>query len=258
MYGLLNEQSSVIQVSIEGAQPANNTDWDLVHGILGSNRLDDDLEKRVSDKLQSGNYIVENVSVSSFKEENEIKTKGIVYLRDTKQGETPHKFFTTRGSIGDNYVQRHDGQINGLADRLKNYYKGNVKTFGPYEINVIGTPVSFKQSFFAIEGSSNQTNQKPIIINGINENDFRQKVKDGTKGISINENNFTIDPDNFKLVLNPGQTKIQGMTFIIDDISEKNLIDRFNNNVLYHNPTAVNKKQGKNKNGFWWMLIMFL
>lgn len=258
MYGLLNEQSS-FQISIEGTQPVDNTDWDLVHGILGSSRLDDDLERRVSDKLKTGNYMVEDVKISSAKQGNEIKTKGVAYLRGVKQGETPHKFFTTRGSIGGSYSQRHDNQINGLVDKLKNYYKGNVIMFGPYEINVVGTGVNFRQSFFAIDGGSSQStqSQQPITITGTTEEDFRQKIKDGTKGVSIDETNIVIDADNFKLILNPGKTKIQGMTFIIDNISEDTLNKRFKDNIKYNNPTAVVEKSGKNKNGYWWNLVIF-
>jgi hypothetical protein len=166
MYGLIKEQSSK-RISIEGKQPVNGTDWDLVHGILGSKRIDDDLEKRVGDVLQTGNFRVSNVFVSSKKSGNEIITTGVVDLVAPSQGQNPHKYFTTRGSIGDNYEQRHDTQVQGLEDRLKSYYKGEVTLFGPYTINVVGTNYKFKQSFFAIEGSglqqqsqSNQTQQQ--------------------------------------------------------------------------------------------------
>ena len=60
MYGLINEQS----VKIQGKQPAQGTDWDLVHGILGSKRLDDDLEYRVGEELKKGNYRVTKVGVT--------------------------------------------------------------------------------------------------------------------------------------------------------------------------------------------------
>ena len=57
-------------VTIEGKQPYIDTDWDLVHGILGSNRLSDDLEDRVSNKLSQlsyGNYNVKHIEISSYK-----------------------------------------------------------------------------------------------------------------------------------------------------------------------------------------------
>jgi len=148
--GLILEQS-VKTVSIRGKQSTNNTDWDLVHGILGSNRLNDDLESRVGSELKNGNYRVTNVTVTSRKVGNEIITDGTVNLTPVSGNELPHSVFTTRGSIGADYESRHDGQVNGLPDRLKSFYKGDVSVFGPYMVNVEGTNVNFKQSFFAVE-----------------------------------------------------------------------------------------------------------
>jgi len=146
----LYEQTSPI--SITGEQPVSNTDWDLVHGILGSKRIDDDLEKRVGDALQKGNYRVKDVKIDSYKQGDKIITTGNVILSNVGPGEKPHKHFTTRGSIGRSYEQEHNTQVSGLSDRLKNYYNGEVTTFGPYIIKVKGTNVIYKQSFFAIEG----------------------------------------------------------------------------------------------------------
>ena len=56
---LLKEQGKE-NVYITGKQPYPETDWDLVHGIFGSNRLSDDLVERVSKKLKSGDYRVFN------------------------------------------------------------------------------------------------------------------------------------------------------------------------------------------------------
>jgi len=184
MYGLINEQTK--DVPITGEQPVNNTDWDLVHGILGSKRIDDDLEKRVGDALQNGNYRVSGVKISSFKQGDKIITTGNVTLTNPTQGQKPHKYFTTRGSIGGSYEQRHDTQVSGLSDRLKNYYKGEVEVFGPFTVQVKGTNVFYKQSFFAIEGggssgtpNTNQaggTKSKTISHNG-NPNTLREELK---------------------------------------------------------------------------------
>ena len=152
----LYEQTTLI--SITGEQPVSNTDWDLVHGILGSKRIDDDLEKRVGDALQKGDYRVKDVKIDSYKQGDKIITTGNVTLSNVGPEEKPHKYFTTRGSIGNSYEQRHDTQVSGLSDRLKNYYKGEVTTFGPYIIKVTGTNVIYKQSFFAIEGTQSGTN----------------------------------------------------------------------------------------------------
>ena len=152
---ILKEQSNE-NVYITGKQPyPNGTDWDLVHGILGSKRLDDDLEERVSQKLKGGDYRVTNVEINSENKGNEIVTNGWVQL--TPDSSNPHKVFSTRGSIGGNHKQRHDQQISGLDGRLSNYakgkgYKGDVNTFGPYTITVKGPngDMSYTQSFFAV------------------------------------------------------------------------------------------------------------
>ena len=151
---LLKEESNE-NVYITGKQPYPNTDWDLVHGILGSKRLQDDLEERVSQKLKSGNYRVFNIEINSTNNENEIVTNGWVGLKPDSNN--PHKVFSTRGSIGGNHKQRHDEQISGLDGRLSNYakgkgYKGDVNTFGPYtvDIDIPNGKMSYTQSFFAV------------------------------------------------------------------------------------------------------------
>ena len=149
---LLNEQSNV-NVFMNGEQPyPNDTDWDLVHGIFGSKRLDDDLEERVSKKLKSGDYRVFNVEINSEIKGDEVVSSGWVGLKP--DSDNPHKVFSTRGSIGGNHEERHNQQISGLDDRLSDYakgkgYKGEVDTFGPYTVSV-NDDVSYTQSFFAV------------------------------------------------------------------------------------------------------------
>ena len=199
---VIKEQSSPI--SITGEQPVSNTDWDLVHGILGSKRIDDDLEKRVGDALQKGNYRVNDVKVDSYKQGDKIITTGNVTLSNVGPGEKPHKFFTTRGSIGGSYEQRHDTQVSGLSDRLKNYYKGEVTTFGPFIVKVKGTNVVYKQSFFAIEGGQSGTANPEQKTSGeyitkefpvqTNPDTLRQMLKDySTKNEISSEPMFSTD-----------------------------------------------------------------
>lgn len=157
------------KISIRGVQPANNTDWDLVHGILGSKRIEDDLEKRVSDELKRGNYRVTSVNIKSYKQGNNIVTDGEVTLQPVGVGQLPHKYFTTRGAINNDYLRRYEENVRGVEGRLMNLYKGNVETFGPYIIPIDGTNVKYKQSFFAIEGTDvnsegNTSNVKPFSI----------------------------------------------------------------------------------------------
>ena len=150
---LLTEQSNE-KVTIHGTQPYPGTDWDLVHGILGSNRLKDDLVERVSQKLKNGDYRVINIEINSNLQGNNIVTNGMVILQPNSSN--PHKVFSTRGSIGlidSNYETRHDEQVNGLSGRLSDYakgkgYEGKTSEFGPFTITVEG--YAYKQSFFAV------------------------------------------------------------------------------------------------------------
>jgi hypothetical protein len=155
---LIVEQSN-ITVSIVGEQPyPNGTDWDSVHGILGSKKIDDDLEDRVGKKLKEGNYKVTDVKVSSYVKNNKVITEASAIL--TLDNDNPDVAFTTRGSIGDNFIQRHDNQVNGLVGRLSDYYKGTARQFGPFIVEVKGTPWKYKQSFFAI--SKNNKTAKTV------------------------------------------------------------------------------------------------
>ena len=267
MYGLIKEQSSK-RISIEGKQPINGTDWDLVHGILGSKRIDDDLEKRVGDVLQSGNFRVSNVFVTSKKSGNEIITTGVVDLVIPSQGQNPHKYFTTRGSIGGSYEQRHDTQVQGLEDRLKSYYKGEVTLFGPYTIDVIGTNYKFKQSFFAIEGSGSQqqsqsnqtqqqtqtTNSKPITIVGTDITDLRTKLKSETAGKSINIKSVKINISSKTVTYSPGETKIQNMSLIFDP--NQDTLNTRMQSIKDKNPTLEVIDSGSDNNLYWNLVII--
>lgn len=253
MMGLIMEQN-IKRVTIQGKQPVNGTDWDLVHGILGSNRIDDDLEKRVGDELKSGNYRVTKVYVSSKQVGNEIITDGAVDLTPINGNELPHKIFTTRGSIGSDYENRHDTQVNGIEGRLQSYYKGNVTTFGPYTVTVDGTNIKYKQSFFAVEGQPSQgqqnTQQTPISVSGNDMEKFRNDVKLKTNGVTIDENTvkFNYVNNTFSVTASPGQTKIINMTLVYDP-SPETLQKRIDEKIKSLYPNLTEKDEWKGKSG---------
>lgn len=274
--GLLSEQQN-LEVTISGQQPFPNTNWDSVHAPFGSKKLQDDLEDRVSKALANGNYRVENVVITTVKEGSTIKTNGTVTLRPASANELPHKYFTTRGSIGvvakteeekadpDYYVTRHDGQVNGLDGRLKSYYKSNgVETFGPYEIFIKGTNYAYKQSFFAIEGQpSNKTSNstqspqntggtKKSTLQGNSFPDLRNKVKSWfDDGFSINPNSFVLDTNTFKLQYSEGDTPVKSVSLIYDDQGQlENRLPQ----LLQKNPTMKVAKKGKVSNIEWAIL----
>jgi|LauGreDrversion4_2_1035121.scaffolds.fasta_scaffold78273_7 hypothetical protein len=272
---VIKEQQN-FQVSIEGQQPYPNTDWDMVHGYFGSKRTADDLEDRVSKALANGNYRVDNVSISTTKEGASIKTKGTVSLRQAGPNELPHKYFTTRGSIGNvggdksdpnYYVNRHDTQVNGLDGRLKSYYKSNgVEVFGPYEILIKGTPYGYKQSFFAIEGQpSNKTGNsaqasqnaaaaggKKSTLQGNSFPDLRNKIKSWfDDGASIDPNSFKLDTNAYRLQYSEGDTPVKSISLIYDDRGQ---LDTRLPQILQKNPTMKVATKGKAGNIEWAIL----
>ena len=252
----LNEQSTET-ISISGEQPyPNGTDWDLVHGILGSKKLSDDLEERVSEKLKSGSYRVTDVKVSSYVSGNKVITDGTVTLvSDTSN---PDIAFTTRGSIGGDYEQRHDNQVNGLVDRLSTNYQGTARQFGPFIVDVKGTPWKYKQSFFAISKPTPQPSQQNTpetkSIDGNTIEKFRTNVKNKTANILIDESsvNFTYTDNVFKVSYSTGETKIAGMTLVVDP-SKTTLVSRITDKTksdipkLY--PNLIRKEEWKGKSG---------
>ena len=277
--GLLNEQQNQ-QISISGKQPySKNTDWDMVHAVLGSKRLSDDLEERVSKTLENGNYRVENVVISTVLNGGTITTTGTVSLRQASAGELPHKFFTTRGSIGvtstdpkvksdpNYYVNRHDGQVNGLDGRLKAYYKSNdVETFGPYEIFIQGTNYAYKQSFFAIEGqpttkssntkqpSQNTAGVKKSSLKGNDFPDLRAKMKQWfDEDFSIDPNSFELDPSTYTLKYSEGNTPVKSVSLIYDD---KGQLETRIPQITQKNPTMKVAKKGKAGN-IEWAIVYF-
>ena len=250
----LNEQSTET-ISIKGEQPyPNNTDWDLVHGILGSKRLSDDLEKRVSEKLKSGSYRVTDVKVSSYVSGNKVITDGTVTLvSDTSN---PDIAFTTRGSIGGDYEKRHDNQVNGLVDRLSTNYQGTARQFGPFIVDVKGTPWKYKQSFFAISKPTPQPSQQntpeTITIDGNTIDKFRANVINKTANILIDESsvNFSYTNNVFKVSYSTGETKIAGMTLVVDP-SKTTLVSRITttSEIPKRYPNLIRKEEWKGKSG---------
>jgi hypothetical protein len=267
--GLLNEQSGKI-VSISGTVPIiiktnpqtgkkiDETDWDLVHAWFGSKRLTDDLEQRVGDELSKGNYRVSKIQISSVKSGNNIDTNGNVYLKVVGPNEVPHKVFTTRGSIGGDYVNRHDNQVDGLSDRLKVAYKSNkVDEFGPYIVSIDGTGVNYKQTFFAVElGGSNtpqQVNKKNYKIIGTDINDLREKLKQQTKGISIDINSLNVDMNNYTVIFNEGNEQIKVLSLIFSDKGE---LEQVFQKVKNSNPTIEEIERGKINNIDWLISVI--
>jgi hypothetical protein len=82
MMGLITEQTRVLArvYGPVGKQPISNPDLDLVHGILGSKRIQDDFSERVTQSLKEWNdkgynTDVANIKIKTYIQNNEIITE---------------------------------------------------------------------------------------------------------------------------------------------------------------------------------------
>jgi len=215
---IIVEQSNVI-VKISGEQPyPTGTNWDAVHGILGSNKIVDDLEQRVGDKLKQGNYRVVSVAVSSYVQSNKIITNGEVTLE--LDNNNPDFAFTTRGSIGGDYEARHDQQVNGLMGRLSQFFKGTARQVSTMVVQIKGTNFKYKQSFFAVSKNSQTNNPQQSNFNSKFENGKTYTAirdKDNQKYQLTVQNLDNVTGKNFNIkIVGPGTyggQKLNGQSF---------------------------------------------
>jgi hypothetical protein len=254
-------QKILSRVNIEVSQPLSNPDLDLVHGILGSNRLQDDFAKRVEDELKNqvknGNKPdVSNIQVRTYVQGDKIVTKASCDIVQSVDG-IAYTHFTTRGSIGSNYVQRHDNQINGLINRLENYYGGVAKQVGDsveisFKLN--NNVIAYKQSFFVSSDDKNMTNnQDTQQITGTDINDLRDKLNSETKDIYIDINSINVDIKNYKVSYETGNVKIYKISLLFDDSG--NLDNRLKN-IKIKNPSFKEIKRGKVGNLDWFIGVI--
>jgi hypothetical protein len=256
-------QKVLSKVNFEASQPISNPDLDLVHGALGSNRLQDDFEKRVEDELtnqiQNGNTPdVSNIQVKTYIQGDKIITKASCDIIQSQDG-IAYNHFTTRGSIGSRYAERHDNQITGLIDRLENYYGGGAKQVGkPIDIsfNLNGNVITYRQSFFVAsdnKNTSNITNQTTQKISGTDINDLRNKLNSETKNVYIDINSINVDMNNYRISYKTGNVKIYKISLLFDDSG--NLDNRLSN-IKSQNPTFKEIKRGKIGNLDWVVSII--
>lgn len=177
-------QNNVVLAHVSGPQgkeSVQNPDLDMVHGVLGSKRLTDDFERRVTAELMHQYKLGNNAMVSNLR----ITTKviGAYIVTDSNcdiilsSDGNAYTIFTTRGSIGSNYSERHDQQVSGLVERLEGVYGGEVQVLGPYTIgfDLNGQHVSYKQSFFMGTDKTRQANST-ATTSGKNQNQVIAKT----------------------------------------------------------------------------------
>lgn len=255
-------QKVLATVTFERKEPASNPDLDLVHGALGSKRLDDDFEQRVQDELSNQVSLgkkpdVTNITVETFVKGGFVVTKASCDIVESSDG-IAYTHFTTRGSIGDDYDVRHDGQINGLIGRLEKLYGGKAKQVGDtlnITFTIRGIDVTYRQSFFV--ASDNKPTSKIVAqsysIKGSDSDELRQKLKSETKGLSIDVNSIKIDINKLEVKFNAGTTRITNLSLITDN---QGVIDQRLQDIKSQNPTMRVVDSG-NVNGLDWALLLF-
>jgi len=236
-----------------GIQPIDNPDLDLVHGILGSKRLDDDFEKRVSDELKRLNSLgiktdVDNIQIKTYIKNGKILTESSCDIIESKDGNS-YEIFTTRGSIGQDFEKRHDDQIRGLDNRLQSIYGGNCKKIKTFLISFYlnGEKISYKQSFFVCSKLINEVTGSSII-------ELRENIKKQTANQSIDLESLKLDLDNLKLSYKPGNQKIKNISLIFDN--QGDLESRIKV-IQEKNPTLEILKRGNYKNYEWIISVIY-
>jgi len=235
-----------------GIQSVTNPHLDLVHGILGSKRLVDNFEKRVSDELAKLNKEgyktdVSNIQIKTYIKGGKIFTESSCDIVESED-ENSYSIFTTRGSIGDNFEERHDKQVEGLEDRIKSTYGGNAKKVKTFTISFLlnGQNISYKQSFFVAS--------RNMEIVGSDLNDLRDKLKSITLNQSIDLSSVKVDIDNMKVSYKIGNTKVTNLSIVFDD---RNDLDRRLDNIKLKNKDMRVLDKG-NYNKYQWALLAII
>ena len=245
-----------------GMQLISDLDLDLVHGVLGSKRLNDDFERRVSDELKRLNQLgyktdVSNIRINTYVMNDKIITESSCDIIESKDGNS-YNIFTTRGSIGDGFEERHDKQVVGLADRLSNHFGGPAKGVKTVTINfpLNGQNISYKQSFFVASDKQDvavNNKSETFEIIGRDFSDLREKLKQQTINQSIDPNSLKIDINQMKVSFNKGNTKINNLSIIFDNVGE---LDNRLVTIKQKNAGLTIVEKGSHKGVQWALVIL--
>ena len=268
--GVLSEQSISLPKIISGS--FTSYDADSAHKF---NNLEKELEVVLKDAYNSGyNPKITNISVSIKKNNNTFITTYKLTVDNSNDG-LAWMGFTTRGSIGSDYENRADGQINGQGDKNGKSLVEKLKSIGAGEIEYIaGTPiidrtVPFKQYFVQFtkpnqypphttnqnkpQQNNLQTNQvKNITSNDLNS--FLTNIKTESQNTSIDPNSVSLTLDTktnkYGLSYKAGRIKVMKLVLVINLPTDKqNGVFPSRDNVLSKNTGSEVVKEGTFDNG---------
>lgn len=268
--GVLSEQSISLPKIISGS--FTSYDADSAHKF---NNLEKELEVVLTDAYNSGyNPKITNISVSIKKNNNTFTTTYRLTVDNSNDGRA-WMGFTTRGSIGSDYENRADGQINGQGDKNGKSLVEKLKSIGAGEIEYIpGTPiidrtVPFKQYFVQFtkpnkypphttnQNKSQQTNPQVAQVKNITSNDlnsFLTNIKTESQNTSIDPNSVSLTLDTktnkYGLSYKPGRIKVMKLVLVINLPTDKqNGVFPSRDNVLSKNTGSEVVKEGTFDNG---------
>ena len=171
-------------------------------------------------------------------------------------------------NVYNNYLKVLDQQYMSTANN--NNKKGSYENSWKYR------PTKLNQFYDQCSGGSQQQGQQPtpttpqpksqpntpetitIEVTGINS--FREELTGKTSGISIDVSSVVFSRTNstFKVSYSTGETKIAGMTLMIDETSKDNLKDRIDNNIILRYPNLIQKDKWKGEVGKWYYEFLIL
>ena len=280
LYGL-NEQTITLPLPISDTFDSN--DGDSAHRLtVFENKVDNAIEQIYNQGINPKMY---DLSFNVVPNGNTFTTTVSLVINKSDDGKA-WTGFASRGSYGFNYEKRADDQITGKGNKDGRSLKEKLES-GADAVKIIpisNSPITIrnatvKQYFFQFTKSlkPSHTTPKPntqptpqptpqpntpetitIEVTGINS--FREELTGKTSGISIDVSSVVFSRTNstFKVSYSTGETKIAGMTLMIDETSKDNLKDRIDNNIILRYPNLIQKDKWKGEVGKWYYEFLIL
>ena len=267
MYGLIKEQQTPNKISCSNSGckgtyigPESDTTGDVAHQF--SNKM----SNVVGDKLKE---LFKNSEYSKVDNKNIVMTtKGMDMKGDVTyfvsipfiKVSNPCDAYTSFDHVGGwGHTPELDARKLKLSKLLLPNDEFNIS-------DLIKTPEGLQEYWIQWRNKDLQSNcvtskktptQKPIIIRGTNYDILYSNIKNKTKNLSVDWNSAKLDLSSKTLEVNLGDLELINLSLIWDDISEDNLIKRFNDlkkknesdgfSVLRKNPIRYDK--------YWFLLI---
>jgi len=291
LYGL-NEQTNSLSVS--GDYTAK--DCDELHAFESTRKLDKktntevrvpigEMHSKVANKINEWNS--KGINVKPISVDVSVNGMTVNWTVTFEQSDDNWVGFTSRGAGCNDRVDYRAGNdaINNGPKSIIQNLTDQKKTLGKIEIvdefKYNGGNNTFKQVFYRYTLVDKTSGSKPtpttpqpsqpktqptqpnksetIEVTGINS--FQEEVKAKTSGgISIDVSSVVFSRTNstFKVSYSTGETKIAGMTLMIDETSKTNLNDRIENNIKLRYPNLIQKDEWKGEVGKWYYEFLIL